>query len=133
MPPPGVAAVPLLTPEERERATVRQRAQETKAKRKDAVRRRWAMLNDFADHGMAGLRPSDAAVWLALFRHARADGVATVSRSRIEAMTGVNRKTITASLRRLADAGWIALLRRGGPNGGIAVYKVCSRGEGVGK
>ena len=124
VPAPGEAAVPVYTPEELAQQAARCKAADTKAKRKENARGRWTLLNRFVDDGMAGLELSDVAVWFALFRHARADGAATLARARLEAMTGCNRKTITAALRRLSGAGWIARLRRGGPSGGMAVYRV---------
>ncbi|NLF57640.1 MAG: hypothetical protein GX580_08375 [Candidatus Hydrogenedens sp.] len=124
VPPPGVAADPVRTPAELDRMAARARGVEKARRRKEAARARWALLNRFCDDGMAGLKPADAAVWLALFRHARADGVATVARARLEVMTGRERKTITAALSRLAAAGWVERLRRGGPSGGMAVYRV---------
>lgn len=101
--------------------------------RKDAARKRWALMNRFVDEGMANLKPADVAVWLALFRHAQADGTATVARSRLIALTGLSPNTVTASLRRLRMPGWVERLRRGGPTGGMAVYRVQYPPEGGSK
>lgn len=95
-----------------------------KAKRTDAARARWTLLNAFVDHGMASLRSSDAVVWYTLFRHADADGVATVARRRLVESTGLAPDTVKASLRRLRLKGWIARLRQGGPQSGIAIYGI---------
>ena len=124
VPPPGVAAPPVYTPEELAQQAARDKARTAKRKRKDAARTRWALLNRFVDEGMAGLELSDVAVWVALFRNAGADGVATVARARLEALTGCKHNTLTVALRRLINAGWVARLRRGGPSGGCAVYRV---------
>jgi len=129
VPAPGEAAAPVRTPEELAQQAARRKAAEVKAKRKDNARARWKLLNGFIDNGMAGLELSDATVWFALFRHARADGAATVARARLAAVTGCDGKTITAALRRLCGAGWIVRLRRGGPSGGVAVYRVQHPGK----
>lgn len=129
VPAPGEAAAPVRTPAELERMARQRKVRENVARRKDTARRRWTLLNAFVDGGMAGLELSDVAVWLALFRHARADGVATVARARMVEMTGLARNTITASLSRLVAAGWVERLRRGGPSGGVAVYRVQHHGK----
>jgi len=130
---PGEATDPVRTPAELERLARRQRATEARGRRKEAARRRWALLNAFVDEGMAGLELSDAVVWLALFRHARADGVATVARMAIVRATGISPGTAKVALRRLINAGWLVRLRRGGPAGGVAVYRVQKPGPGVGQ
>lgn len=97
--------------------------------RKDTARRRWTLLNCFVDEGMGDLKPADVAVWLALFRHGSADGLATVARSRVVAMTGLTVKTVSAALRRLIDAGCLERLKHGGPSGGVAVYRLKRNGK----
>jgi hypothetical protein len=129
VPAPGEAAEPVRTPAELARMAAVHRARETVERRKDAARRRWALLNGFIDSGMAGLKPSDVVVWFALFRHARADGAVTVARSRLLKMTGLAPRTVTVCIRRMIDAGWIERIRRGDPSGGIAIYRVTRPGE----
>ncbi len=129
VPAPGEAAAPVRTPEELAQQAARRKAADVKAKRKEDARARWTLLNGFIDDGMAGLKPSDAAVWFALFRHARADGAATVARARLEAITGLALRTVKVSLRRLIASGWVERVRRGGPSGGMAVYRVKHPGK----
>lgn len=134
VPPPGMAADPVYSPEELA-AIARDREQRAavkaaRARRKDVAHRRWTMLNGFVDEGMAQCEMSDAVVWFALFRHARADGLVRLSRARLEEVTRLNRKTITAALARLVSAGWLQRMRRGGPSGGMAVYCVKNNKEG---
>lgn len=131
VPAPGESAKPAYTPVELERMAATNRRSEKIAQRKDAAKRRWLLLNAFIDAGMAGLELSDVAVWVTLYRHARADGISTVARLRLAEITGLAPNTITSSLARLASAGWIARLRRGGPSGGIAVHKLKTPGEVV--
>lgn len=102
------------------------------AKGKDSARRRWVLLNAFVDSGMASLEASDSSVWFALFRHAGADGRATVARGLLVSMTGLAANTVKSSLTRLCVAGWVDRIRCGGPSGGVAVYRV-QRPEKVGQ
>ena len=105
------------------------RRHEQRKRHKDSARRRWALLNAFADSGMAALKPADAVVWFALFRHAGPDGVATVARGLLVNMTGLAANTVKTSLARLCAAGWVDRMRRGGPSGGVAVYRVQHPGK----
>lgn len=122
--PPGVPASKVYTPDELARFAAARKAKEAKAKRKDTARRRWTLLNAFVDRGMAGLKFSDVAVWMALFRNSNADGVATVARTRIKALTGCDIKTIAGALSRLTAEHWAVRIQRGGPVGGMAVYRL---------
>ena len=122
VPPPGVPASKVYTPAELARFDAARNAKEAKMKRKDAVKKRWAMLNHFVDYGMAGLELSDMAVWMTLFRHANADGVACVPQTRIKTLTGIAGSTITLAIERLLKTGWVERIQRGGPVGGPAKY-----------
>lgn len=134
VPPPGMTADPVYSPEELA-AIARDREQRAavkaaRARRKDVAHRRWTMLNGFVDEAVPHAEMSDVVLWLLMFRHARADGIVALSRSRLEAATRLNRKTITAALARLVSAGWLQRMRRGGPSGGMAVYCVKNNKEG---
>lgn len=122
--PPGGVLPPWRSPEELAAIAERETRRQVVVKRKDSTRRRWAVLNSFVDEGMASLEASDVAVWLALYRHARSDGVATVARARLVALTGLAPGTVKASLARLSEAGWIVRKQRGGPVGGTAKYRI---------
>lgn len=133
VPAPGEAADPVWTPAELDRLAARRKGTEATRRRKDIARARWALLNGFVDAGMAGLELSDMAVWLVLFRHARADGAATVARTEIVRRVGCDKKTVTAALRRLMAAGWLVRLRRGGPAGGVGLFRVQNPAGKVGE
>lgn len=97
----------------------------SRSRRKRAAQvRRWTLFNRFMDTGLVDVRHADASVWLTLFRHAGPDGVATVSRTRLARLVGADPKTVTGALTRLEEVGWLTRLKRGGPSGGIAVYRV---------
>ncbi len=100
-----------------------------KTRRKDSARRRWALLNAFVDSGMGALKPADAVVWFALFRHAGPDGTATVARARLVKATGLHTQTVKTALARLVSGGWLSHEKRGGPNGGAASYRIIEGGE----
>jgi len=136
VPPPGVAAKPWRPPgwkpepETRPAGKARPRKAKPTTKRTAAVRR-WGLFNRFVDTGLAGVRPVDAEVWVALFRHADADGTVCLARGRLAALAGCTEKTASAALGRLIAAGWLVRLRRGGPVGGVALFKVQRPGREV--
>lgn len=93
-------------------------------RRKRAVRRRFRLLNMFVDAAMAGLRPSDVAVWLVLYRHAKADGTVTAAVSDLGRRAGYCESATRRALKRLAAAGLIERLKRGTLAGGPSVYRM---------
>lgn len=110
------------------RTQARRNAMQSKSKRRrkcaDTVRRRWRLFNAFVDGGTADLKSADVLVWMALFRHAKPDGAVSLSRGRMVAITGLAPNTVTRALARLVVAGWLSRIRRGGPSGGLALYRV---------
>lgn len=115
------------------RDEARWKAMQKKSKRKrkcaDAVGRRWRLLNAFVDGGVVGLERADVVVWVVLFRHARADGMVKVARTRLVAITGLASGTVKRAIRRLVAAGWLERIRRGGPSSGVAIYCVKHAGK----
>ena len=89
-------------------------------------RRRWQTFNAFCDldKKAAGLRPSDAALWCVLFRHADRRGVVTLSQNRMALYTGLSVRGVRYALQRLVEHDCLEHLKQGGPNAGLAVYKV---------
>lgn len=123
---PGKVLPPLFSDEERVRVSNARTNVRAKNKRNGAEKRRWALLNALVDSGMANLKPSDSLVWLALFRCADPAGIAAVARTRMVTLTGLDPKTVTKSLSRLVEAGWLVRLHRGGPTSGLSRYCVCA-------
>lgn len=89
-------------------------------------RRRWQTFNAFCglDKKAAGLRPGDVALWCVLFRHADRRGVVTLSQNRMALYTGLSVRGVRYALQRLVEYGCLEHLKQGGPNAGLAVYKV---------
>ena len=89
-------------------------------------RRRWQTFNAFCalDKKAAGLRPADLALWCVLFRHADRRGVVCLAQTKMQEYTGLSRSGVKYSLARLLENGHLERLKRGGPNAGLAAYKV---------
>ena len=92
-------------------------------------RKRWHILNAFCDLPKQenGLRPGDTALWLVMFRHADRKGVVALAQSRMQAYTGLSRRGVQLALKRLMQKGQIEQMKRGGPNSGVASYKMVYR------
>ena len=90
-------------------------------------RRRWRALNAFCDLPKKehGLRPGDALLWLVMFRHADREDVVTLSQTRMQECTGLSRRAVSYALQRLIQAGHLERLKRGGPNSGLAAFRMC--------
>lgn len=131
--------IPEPTPEQWElieqaqRALNAQQANARKAKAKaqrqrdtGGNRRRWQTFNAFCDldKKAAGLRPSDTALWCVLFRHADRRGVVSLSQNRMVLYTGLSERGVRYALQRLIERGLLERLKRGGPNSGLAAFRM---------
>ena len=89
-------------------------------------RRRWQTFNAFCDldKKAGGLRPSDTALWCVLFRHADRRGVVTLSQNRMALYTGLSARGVRYALQRLIERGLLERLKRGGPNSGLAAFRM---------
>ena len=136
--------IPLPTPEQWElieraqRALNAKQANARKAKAKaqrqrdtGGNRRRWQTFNAFCglDKKAAGLRPSDTALWYVMFRHADRRGVVCLAQSRMQEYTGLSRRAVSYALQRLVAGGHLERLKRGGPNSGLAAFKLLIKGK----
>lgn len=90
-------------------------------------RRRWHAFNAFCDLDKRenGLRPGDALLWLVLFRHADREGIVTLAQGRMQEYTGLSRRAVSYALQRLVQTGHLERLKRGGPNSGLAAFRMC--------
>ena len=80
-------------------------------------------LNAFIDNTAKGLKPTEALVWLALFRFAR-DGLATVPKATVAKRLGIDEKTVSRSIRTLQKRGLVRLEYRGGKGRGCNQYRL---------
>jgi len=136
VPPPGVAAPPVLTPVELERAQEHTRADERRSRKTEANRKRWGLFNAFVDAGFHTLNGSAAKVWLVLFRHADSSGRTCLSRNRIVDSTGLTTRTVRTAIQDLERSGWVKRVKRGMPSGGVSVFEIMrptDRGKNIPK
>ena len=88
-----------------------------KAKAKAAGRRardRFAVANAFADYGARLVDTTAQACWWVLWRETKPDGLARVSFGRLAECIGTHRRTVVRAMGRLAKAGLLTVVRRGG-------------------
>jgi len=83
---------------------------------------RFSELNTFVDRTMSNLTPTEAMIWLALFRNCR-NGVCRVGRKRLAGLCGMSEKTVSRCITELTAKG---LVRRigGGTTGKLSKYRV---------
>jgi hypothetical protein len=91
---------------------------------------RFAVLNAFADFGLAGLTGAEAKVWLILFRDAKAaTGTARTGQADIARRAGLSRRGVQVALDKLTAKGLVALVRRGRLNAGPSTYRIHPTGN----
>ncbi len=109
---------PVVRPAERPEPAKR------RSRKRNAVRRRFRLLNNFVDGPLSQLGPVDAVVWLVLYRHGRRDGTTTAAVSDLARRTGRCEAAVRRSLRRLIAAGLLRRVKRGSLLGGPSVYEL---------
>jgi CRP-like cAMP-binding protein len=85
---------------------------------------RFAMLNAFADMGMADLTGAETKVWLILFRDTKADGLARTGQTDIARRSGLTIRGVQKALDKLQAKGLIRVVHRGRLNQGPSSYRV---------
>ena len=95
-----------------------------------AIRRRFALLNAFADRALPLLSQSGLAAWLVLFRHAKPDGTVSASVADLARRVGCCERAMRYGLRRLQDAGLVERLKRGTLAGGPSIWRLLMPPEG---
>lgn len=80
-------------------------------------------FNAFIDQSLRGLKPSEAVVWLVLFRFAR-DGLAVVPKETIAKRAGFGERTVARSIRTLERLGLVQIPYRGGLGKGANKYRL---------
>ena len=74
---------------------------------------RFALLNGFVDFAAGTLNRAELLVWLTLYRDTK-DGTAATSQADIARRTGLCKRTVQLTLHRLAAAGLVRQVHRGG-------------------
>jgi hypothetical protein len=98
---------------------------------KEQATGRFQVLNAFVDGTMAGLKRSELAVWLVLFRDAR-DGIACTAQEDIARRAGCARRNVNRALDRLQRLPLVEMVYRGGPDRGVSRYRVRGAAQGGG-
>jgi hypothetical protein len=93
-------------------------------KGKHSSRGRFQCVNAFLDVTMGALERAELAVWLLLWRDTKPDGLARTSQSDLARRAGCNPRTVRRALTALQSAGLVSVVRRGGLNRGLSVYRV---------
>lgn len=90
---------------------------------------RFAMLNAFADFGLAGLTGAETKVWLILFRDTKAaTGTARTGQADIAHRAGLKPRMVRYALASLEAKGMVHVVRRGRLNSGPSIYRVYPTG-----
>jgi hypothetical protein len=95
-----------------------------KPKEKHSSRGRFQSINAFLDVTMGALDRAELAVWLLLWRDTKPDGLARTSQSDLARRAGCNPRTVRRALAALQLAGLVSVVRQGGLNRGLSVYRV---------
>ena len=85
---------------------------------------RFRTLNAFVDFTLAGLKPSERAVWLVLFRDTKRDGIARTSERDIARRAGITDRMVRYALKALGRRGLVRIVRRGRLQTGPSSYRV---------
>lgn len=91
---------------------------------------RFAVLNGFADYGLARLTGAEAKVWLILFRDTKANGLARTGQGDIARRAGFgSTRTVRRALDSLEAKGMVRVVRRGRLGSGPSVYRLHPIGD----
>jgi hypothetical protein len=99
----------------------------SKAKGKATGRRtgeRFATLNAFVDFTLRELTRAEIAVWLALYRDTKPDGLTRTSQADLARRAGVNLGTAKRTVARLCRRGLLTVVFRGSLRRGPSAYRV---------
>lgn len=129
--PPGETLPPMQEPGEPRhsaemngRPTAACKAKSRSRASKGAVKRRFALLNAFLDQAAAKLTRSELAAWLLLYRHAKADGIASASVADLARRAGCSERTMQSALGKLQCANLVERIKRGSLAGGPSVWRL---------
>lgn len=92
--------------------------------RKHASRWRFEEINGFADASMAALTRSAIAVWLALWRDTKRNGLARTGQQSLADRAGCSGRAVRTAVKELEAAGLLQVVRKGRLGSGPSVYRV---------
>ncbi len=126
---PGCSVLPPMN--HRPDSTTRGKPRE-KPKRTALTSNRFGELNAFVDFSLAGLSRSEALTWLVLWRDTK-DGTAQTGATDIARRIGASKRTVRTALDRLGKRGLLSVVRRGGLNRGVSIYRLDPRAKQTAK
>lgn len=85
---------------------------------------RFREINDFVDVTLRTLTPSEAAVWLILWRDTKPNGLAQVSQISMAERAGISDRAVRTALAGLQTRGLLTVVYRGGIQRGSSRYRV---------
>jgi hypothetical protein len=95
-----------------------------RTKDKGKTGQRFQVINAFTDFTLAKLDRAEIAVWLILWRDTQPNGLARTSQADLARRAGCNARTVRRALQSLQKAGLVLIVRQGGWNRGLSVYRV---------
>jgi hypothetical protein len=84
---------------------------------------RFRTINNFLDYSAQYLTPTEALVWVLLWRDAR-EGLARTAQSYLASRAGVNVRTARRAVERLREVRLLTRKRQGGIGRGPSVYRI---------
>ncbi len=103
---------------------LRPNGRHSKPKGKRSSSGRFGVLNAFVDFTMAGLKPSERAVWFVLFRDTKSNGIARTSERDIARRAGISDRMVRYALTGLEECGLVRVVNRGRLQTGPSSYRV---------
>jgi len=85
---------------------------------------RFTEINGFIDCTLATLTPSEAAIWLILWRDTKPNGLARTGQTDLARRAGCDTRTVRRALAGLAVVGLVKVVRQGRLGAGPSTYRV---------
>jgi hypothetical protein len=85
---------------------------------------RFAVLNAFIDFSMGDLDRAEMAVWFALYRDTKPDGLARTSQADLARRAGTSTRTVVRAIQSLERRGLLKIAYRGGLRQGVSSYRI---------
>ena len=129
---PGCSMLPPMNPDPDHRPPSHQGASRAKGHPHDRnAGDRFGVANAFVDFGARLVDPTAQSCWWTLWRETKPDGLARVSFSRVAECVGMDRRTAIRAIDRLAKAGLLTVVRRGGMRSGASTYRAHGTPKGT--
>lgn len=126
---PGCSVLPPMTPATNGKAGSTNGDQadgkaDRKSKAKTRTGDRFTVLNAFIDFSMGDLDRAEIAVWFALYRDTKPDGLARTSQADLARRAGTTDRTVRRAIASLERKRLLRIVCRGGLRKGTSTYRV---------